>query len=116
MKIKRGAVILVDLNPTVGNEQRGLRPCLAVSDPDVVADQRFPLIGVIPITGTAGKGALYPELSPGPSGLSKISYALIDHVRSIDKRRILRVYGQLSRGEMHQIDDGLAMFLGLQLP
>jgi mRNA-degrading endonuclease toxin of MazEF toxin-antitoxin module len=64
-------VVLVELDPTVGREQRGVRPCVAVSDPSVNADQRFPLIAVVPVTGTAGVGALYPALSPGPSGLTK---------------------------------------------
>jgi mRNA-degrading endonuclease toxin of MazEF toxin-antitoxin module len=38
---------------------------------------------------------------------------LIDHLRSIDKRRVRRVYGELPRDEMAGIDEGLATFLGL---
>ena len=113
MIIDRGAIILVELDPTVGHEQRGTRPCVAVSDPAVNADQRFPLIAVVPITGTAGEGALYPELSPGKSGLTKTSYALIDHLRSIDKRRIRRVYGRIRTDELAVLDQGLELFLGL---
>lgn len=113
MIIDRGTVILVELDPTVGHEQRGTRPCVAVSDPAVNADQRFPLIAVVPITGTAGEGALYPELSPGKSGLTKTSYALIDHLRSIDKRRIRRVYGRIRTNELAVLDQGLELFLGL---
>jgi mRNA interferase MazF len=87
--------------------------CVAVSDRAVNASQRFPLIAVVPVTGTAGVGALYPQLSAGPSGLTKASFALIDHLRSIDKRRIRRVYGQLSTSELAAIDQGLELFLGL---
>ncbi|HEU4582707.1 MAG TPA: type II toxin-antitoxin system PemK/MazF family toxin [Polyangiaceae bacterium] len=113
MILERGTVILVELDPTVGHEQRGTRPCVAVSDPAVNADQRFPLIAVVPVTGTAGEGALYPELSPGKSGLTKTSYALIDHLRSIDKRRIRRVYGRIRTDELAILDQGLELFLGL---
>jgi hypothetical protein len=42
--VDRGTVVRVELDPTVGHEQRGTRPCVAVSDPAVNADQRFPLI------------------------------------------------------------------------
>jgi mRNA interferase MazF len=84
-----------------------------VSDPDVVGDQRFPLVCVVPLTGTPGEGLLYPPLAPGPSGLAKKSFALIDHLRSIDKRRVRRVFGELAREEMAAIDEGLAVFLGL---
>jgi mRNA-degrading endonuclease toxin of MazEF toxin-antitoxin module len=42
IRVTRGTVILVELGPTVGHEQRGVRPCVAVSDPSVNSDQRFP--------------------------------------------------------------------------
>ena len=113
MKFARGTVVLVELDPTVGHEQRGFRPCIAVSDPTVNVDQRFPLIAVVPVTGTEGAGALYPTLSPGVSGLTKQSCALVDHLRSIDKHRIRRIFGQLSPGELASIDQGLTLFLGL---
>lgn len=113
MQLDRGTVVLVALDPTVGHEQRGVRPCLAVSDPAVNADQRFPLIAVVPITGTPGEGALYPELAPGKSGLTKTSYALIDQLRSIDKRRIRRIFGRIGKHELTAVDQGIAMFLGL---
>ena len=113
MKLGRGAVIVVELDPPLGHEQHGVRPCIVVSDPDVVSDQRFPLMCVVPVTGTPGEGLLYPPLAPGQSGLARKSFALIDHLRSIDKRRVRRVFGELSREEMAAIDEGLAVFLGL---
>lgn len=113
MNLERGTIVLVELDPTVGHEQRGVRPCVAVSDPAVNVDQRFPLIAVVPITGTPGEGALYPELAPGRSGLTKTSYALIDHLRSIDKRRIRRVFGRVAEIELAEVDQGLELFLGL---
>jgi mRNA interferase MazF len=84
-----------------------------VSDPDVISDQRFPLVCVVPITGTPGEGLLYPPLAPGQSGLARESFALIDHLRSIDKRRIRRVFGELAPEDLAAIDEGLAVFLGL---
>ncbi len=62
--VERGTVVLVELDPTVGHEQQGLRPCIAVSDPSVNAGQRFPLIAVVPVTSTAGTGALYVDRPP----------------------------------------------------
>lgn len=111
MTLQRGTLIL--LNPTVGHEQRGVWPCIVVSDPAVVVDQRFPLVCVVPVTGTPGQGALYPSLGPGSSGLAKTSYALIDHIRAVDKRRVRRVFGHVGLHELDAIDEGLALFLGL---
>jgi mRNA interferase MazF len=113
MNPERGTVVLLDLDPTLGHEQKGVRPCIVVSDPEVIADQRFPLLCVVPVTGTPGQGALYPELAPGASGLTRDSYALIDHLRSVDKRRVRRVFGRITDAEAGRIDVGLALFLGL---
>ena len=114
MTMARGSLVLVDLEPTRGHEQRGTRPCLVVSDPAVNASQRFPLIAVVPITGTPAPGALYPPLAPGPNGLTKPSYALVDQLRSIDKQRIRRGYGQVSEAELAAVDAGLRLYLGLE--
>lgn len=46
-----------------------MRPCVVVSDPEVVAAQRYPLLALVPITGRAGEGGLYPALAAGASGL-----------------------------------------------
>ena len=45
MRLGRGTVVVVELDPTVGHEQHGVRPCVLVSDPDVISDQRFPRDG-----------------------------------------------------------------------
>lgn len=116
MKVRRGSVVLVDLDPTRGHEQRGVRPCVVVSDPEVISDQRFPVLLVVPVTGTAGQGALYPALAPGASGLTRPSFALVDQLRSIDKRRVSRVFGAVAAEEMLAIDRGLVLLLGLEMP
>ena len=51
MTLDRGTVVLVELDPTMGDKQRGVRPCIAVNDPSVNADQRLPLIAVAPVVG-----------------------------------------------------------------
>ncbi len=113
MNLDQGAVILVELDPTLGQEQHGTRPCVVVSDPNVTNDQRFPLVCVVPLTGTQGEGLLYPAVESGGSGLVKKSFALIDHLRCIDKRRVKRIFGQIRGKELAALDEGLAAFLGL---
>ena len=113
MKLDRGTLVLVGLDPTVGHEQRGMRPCVVVSDPEVTEDHRFGLVAVVPVSATGGEGALYPALAPGASGLRKRSFALVDQIRSVDKRRVDRVFGRVPREELDAIDQGLSLFLGL---
>ena len=114
--LDRGTVVWVNLNPTRGHEQKGFRPCVVVSDPAVGERQRFPLIALVPVTGTPGQGALYPALQPGPSGLRNRSYALVDQLRSVDKRRVEEALGSVTPEELRLLDLGLYLFLGLQIP
>ena len=111
--MKRGTVVLVSLDPAKGHEQRGARPCVVVTNPVVSSKQRFPMLAVVPLTGTPGDGALYPSLLPGSSGLRQPSWALIDQLRAVDKRRVTKVFGEISPDELADIDDGMRLFLGL---
>lgn len=113
MTLGRGTVVLLSLDPTLGHEQYGTRPCVIVSDPDVTLDQRFPMVCVVPLTGTPGEGALYPPLAPGDSGLRKRSFALVDQIRSVDKRRVRTMFGQVRSTELAAIDAGLRLYLAL---
>ena len=113
MKLERGTVVQVSLDPTLGHEQRGARPCVVVTDDAVAMDQRYPMLAVVPLTGSPGQGALYPALRPGTSGLVKPSWALVDQLRAVDKRRVTRIFGVVSPEELATIDDGLRLFLGL---
>ena len=114
MTLVRGTVVLVSLDPTRGHEQRGVRPCILITDPEVIEDQRFPMVCVVLLTTTPVEGALYPSLDPGSGGLRTRSFALVDQVRSIDKRRISKIFGQVSGEELRKIEEGLRVFLGLR--
>jgi mRNA interferase MazF len=116
VRLERGTLVLVGLDPTVGHEQRGTRPCVVVSDPVVTGDQRYPLIAVVPLTGRPGEGLLYPRIEPGPCGLRKTSYALVDQLRSVDKGRVLQIYAPVRTEELQALDDALGRFLGLHEP
>ena len=112
--MKRGTILLVGLDPTVGQEQRGTRPCIMVSDDVATEHQRFPVIVVVPLTSTALRGPLYPAIeATSKSGLKNRSYALLDQVRAIDKSRAVKAYGSVSKAEIGAIDAGLRQLLGL---
>jgi mRNA interferase MazF len=106
-------LVRLALDPVVGHEQAGNRPAVVVSDDEVAESQRFPLVAIVPVTRTPGRGLLYPRLEPGGSGLKEVSFALCDQILSVDKRRVARVYGSVSAAELAAIDRGLRGFLGL---
>jgi mRNA-degrading endonuclease toxin of MazEF toxin-antitoxin module len=52
-------------------------------------------------------------LAPGSGGLRKRSFALLDQIRTVDKRCVLKIYGQIKPRDLDAVDDGLRLLLGL---
>ena len=81
----RWAIVLVDLDPTVGHEQQGQRRALVVSYEPF---HRSGLATVCPITT---RGPKYPGEVPIPAGHGgqmRDALVLVHQVRTIDLRRV----------------------------
>lgn len=74
-----GDIIMLDLSPTKGNEQRGFRPCIVHSDTRF--NNVLGLSVVAPITNQR-KG--YPFEENLLDGMSTTGVVLTDHLRSVD--------------------------------
>ena len=113
--IKRGDVLLVNLEPTIGSEQHGKsRPCLVVS-PEVL-NQIFRGIIVCPITDArhVKQSELGLTFIPsGEGGLDKDSLVIAFQVRMIDKRRVIRRLGTIPEPLMFEINESLQAVLDL---
>jgi len=86
----------VNLNPTKGSEQSGLRPCLILQTNAV---SNYGLTTLIAPFTSKKIDKIYPyEVSVTPAsqnGLTEISKIKFDQVRVIDKQRLIRQIGTL---------------------
>ena len=107
------AVVLADLDPTVGSEQAGRRPVLIVSNEDT--NQALPNVTVLPLTTT--KRDLYPAevlIPAAAAGQPHDSIIMAHQVRTISKKRIVKIYGYLEDGALRQrVRDAIAEHLDL---
>lgn len=113
--MKRNDVVMVELPPPlggVGREQSGRRPALVVSDDS----PGLPTIVVVPLTSQLA-ALRFPhtlQVEPSPvNGLSVPSVVLLFQVQVVDKRRVLRVVGELDQDHVAQIDARLRNMLNL---
>ena len=114
MRIKRGDIVRIRLDPVEGSEQAGERPAVVIS-PDII-NQHSPVIIVAAITSKK-TDKVYPFevlIHQPEGGLTKKSKVLLLHIRSIDKRRILGAYGNLSEVTLKKIDEALKIAVGLK--
>jgi mRNA interferase MazF len=110
---RRGDVYLVAFDPTVGAEIRKTRPALILQND--IANRRSPVTIVAAITSQSDD-ELYPtEVRVGSreGGLAKDSVVLLNQMRSIDKRRLVRKLGHLHPSTMAEVDRALAISVGL---
>ena len=116
--LKRGMIIDVNLDPTIGSETGKTRPCVIVTND--VYNERVPVIQVVPITEWRAKKARIKtnvEIQPSrDNGLSKKSIADCLQTRPVDHRhRLINVRGKLSYEKVQEIDQALGIVFDLDI-
>jgi mRNA interferase MazF len=106
-------VYLVSLDPTVGAEIRKTRPAVVVqNDP---ANRRSPVTILAAVTSQFEE-PLYPTevlVRPPEGGLTTDSVVLLNQIRSVDRRRLVRRLGVLKSETLREVDRALLVSLGL---
>ncbi len=114
LRIRRGDVILVNLEPGKGKEQRGRsRPCAIIQND--LGNQYSPTTIVVPLTAAVGK-QVYPFqalVRKGRGGITKDSIAKCEQVRVIDHGRITKTLEHLDPGTIEELDNALRISLAL---
>jgi len=108
---KRGSVYLVNFDPTIGVEIKKTRPAVIISND--VANQYSPIVIVAAVTGRAEPKFDEVLVKPPEGGLTKPSVIQPNQIRSIDKRRLVKKLGDLSKKTMNDLDIALQITLGL---
>lgn len=109
--VRRGDVFYADLNPVVGSEQRGVRPVLVVQND--VANRLSPTVVVCALTSRLKKPFLPTHVLIRTSIERGGSVALLEQLRTLDKRRLLRRIGHADPATMRRVDTALECALGL---
>lgn len=99
--VKRGEIWLVNLDPAIGSEIQKTRPCLVVSPPEL--NEHLRTVIVAPMTSRGFKAPFrIPIQHRGKHGL-----VVLDRIRTIDKRRLVRKTGVVSAKKLHAVLDTL---------
>ena len=94
MELKQYAIVLVNLDPTIGSEIKKTRPCLVIS-PDEINDNLRTIV-IAPMTT---KSKPYPTRVKVKHN-NQTGWIVIDQIRTIDKSRIVRILGKITAREI----------------
>jgi len=109
----RGEIYLVNFDPTIGAEIQKTRPALIVQND--IANRHSPITIVAAVTSQFDE-PLYPTevLVQSPEGGFTVdSVVLLNQVRSVDKRRLIRRLGALTPTTMERVTRALQISLGM---
>ncbi len=111
--IKRGEIWTTDLRPGQGYEIAKIRPALIVSSDSV--NLNSPVVIILPISSQkpSAPGIDKIILTKKQTGLAKNSVILLAHIRSIDKSRLTKKVGRISKTKLTEVEESLKLTLGL---
>jgi len=113
MKIRRGDIFLAQLDPVIGSEQGRIRPVLIIQND--FGNKVSPTTIITPLTTRiySKEFATNVEINKKESKLKVDSTVLLNQIRAIDKRRVIRKLSSLDIFTMKKVD--LAIKISLDL-
>ena len=97
MEINQYQIILVNLDPTLGSEIKKTRPCVVISPNEM--NKFLNTVVIAPMT-TSSKN--YPTRIEVRHD-NKIGWIVLDQIRTIDKQRINKDLGRLTKSEINEL-------------
>jgi len=115
--MRRGAIVLVDLDSAKQGEANKQRPGVVVSNDGANATAERTNRGVVTVVPlTSNTSRIYPFqvfLPATATGLSRDSKAQAEQVRSVSVERLTAIIGELPPALMVRIDEALRLHLAL---
>jgi mRNA interferase MazF len=111
MKIRQFEIWIADLNPRFGTETGKTRPVVIVQTD--LLNKFHPSTIICPITTNVKSDAeiLRVHLSKGTANLKESCDIMIDQIRTIDNKRLLKKIGELNQDQVNLIKTNLAIIL-----
>ena len=114
-RFRRGDIYLANLNPFKGSEQGGTRPVLVLQNND--GNFYCPTLIVAPVTTKLKKPSLPTHCYfEKVKGLPEPSMVSLEQIRTIDKCRVEKYLGKMTREQMLIVEDAIRESLGMEIP
>ena len=97
MEIGQYEVFLINLDPTIGHEIKKTRPCVVISRNEM--NRNIQTIVIAPMTT---KSHDYPTRVK-VKFQSKNGWIVLDQIRTVDKRRLVKKLGRITRSEIEKV-------------
>lgn len=116
MQVKRFEIWLADLNPQIGTEPGKTRPVLVVQT-NLLNKIPHPSTIICPVTTNIQKESeiLRVHIEKGTANLNENCDIMIDQVRAIDNKRLIKKLGELPDSLATKVKENMAIILDLNV-
>jgi len=111
MKIKQFDIWLADLNRSKGTEPGKTRPVVIVQT-DLINETHLSTL-ICPITTNVKLEIELLRIHLKKGQLDKLSDVLVDQIRAIDNKRLIKKVGQLTKEQRNNLKTNLAIVLDI---
>ena len=111
MKIKQYDIWLANLNPSKGTEPGKTRPVVIIQT-DLLNETHLSTI-ICPITTNVNKEIELLRVHLKAGQLDNISDILVDQIRAIDNKRLIKKLGQLNKDQKTRLKSNLRIVLDI---
>ena len=116
MTFRRGDILWIRCDPSIGVEPTKTRTCVVVSNDRANEDPDWAAVTVVPTRGFSKEDAWRPylvDIRPPRSTLEEKRFANCSQVMTYDRNRIVRRGGHVSLDAVLEIDRALKLHLSL---
>jgi mRNA interferase MazF len=97
MDLMQYQIVLVNLDPTIGSEMKKTRPCVIISPNEM--NKHLDTIVIAPMTSSSKAYPTRVEVNHD----NKTGWIVLDQIRTVDRKRIIKVFGNLSEKEFKNV-------------
>ncbi len=108
---RRGEVWLVNWNPARGSEQAGQRPGIVIQNN--IGNEKASTTIVAAISGSVKIFPMNVQVEPPEGGLDLVSIVKTSQILTVDKNRLEKKLGQLTRETMEKVNQAIKLSLDL---
>jgi len=108
---KRGEVWLVNWNPARGSEQAGKRPALVIQND--IGNEKASTTIVAAISSSVKDYPMNVKIEPPEGGLNLASIVKTSQILTVDKKRLEKRIGRLSKEKIEKVNQAIKLSLDL---
>ncbi len=109
---KRGDIYLVNFDPTIGHEVKKARPAVVITNN--INNEYSPVLTVIPLSGNISRVYPFEVLVSAGSGLDKDSKVMVNQIRTVDKKRLIKKISSVSREIIIKIEAAIKLHFDME--